>query len=73
MNFSTKAFWVNMHDLPISCLNAKMGNHIGNTIGMFKACDVDEDGYRRGTTLPVLIEMKLENPILRGRFINVEG
>lgn len=73
MDFSTEVFWVNMHDLLISCMNVKMGNHIGSTIGVVKDCDVNEDGFGWGIALYVLIEMKLEKPISIGRFLNVEG
>lgn len=73
VDFSTVAFWVNMHDLPIGCMNAKMRNYVGSTIGVVKECDVNKDGSRWGITLRVLIKMMLEKPISRGRFINVEG
>lgn len=42
--FSMEEFRVNMHDQPISCMNAIMGNHRGNMIRVVKDCNVNEDG-----------------------------
>lgn len=33
MEFSTKVFWVQTHDLPIACMNETIGGEIGSTIG----------------------------------------
>lgn len=73
MDFSSEAFWVNMHDLPIRCMNAEMGNQLGSTIGVVRDCDVNKDGSGWGMALRVLIKLKLEKPITRVRFLNVEG
>lgn len=39
MDFSKEAFWVQLHNLPIACMNAEIGNQIGSTIGVVKECD----------------------------------
>lgn len=62
-----------MHDLPIGCMNDKMGKSIGRMLRVVKECDANEDGYGCGITQRVLIKMKLDKHISRGRFINVEG
>lgn len=73
MDFSTEAFWYNTHDLPIGCINVKIGNHVGSLIWVVQECNVNEDGTGWGITLRMHIELKLEKPISRGQFINVEG
>lgn len=44
MNFNTKVFWVHMHILPITCMNAKLGSQIGKNIGNVTKYDVRDDG-----------------------------
>lgn len=51
MDFSNEIFWIQMHNLPLACINEFMGNLIGNNIGSIKECDVDADGTRWGKTL----------------------
>lgn len=71
MEFLKEIFWVQMHDLPIGCLNVEIGTHIGSTIGEVKACDADKDGSGWEKALRVLIEMDLQNPIPRGRTVRI--
>lgn len=73
MDFTNEAFWVHIHDLPIGCMNIKMGTHIGNTIGTIKTCDVNKDSLGWGKALQMLIEMDLRKPISCRRTINVMG
>lgn len=40
MDFSKKIFWVHMHDLPIGCMNEKIGTNIEKIIGTVKQCNV---------------------------------
>lgn len=71
--FFTKEFWVHFHNLPLSCMNQKMGKNRANTVDLFKACEVHEDGSGWGTVLRVLIELEIHKPIARSRTINVQG
>lgn len=34
MNFSMEALWVNMHDIPIGCMDAEMWSQIGRKYGL---------------------------------------
>lgn len=66
MNFNSEVFWVNMHTLPISCMNEVMVNDIGKTIEKVWECDVSgENGMRWGKMLRVLVEINLFQPICR--------
>lgn len=73
IDFSTKDFWVQFHNLPLGCMNPKMGKNIANTVGSFKDCEIQEDGLSWGSVLQALIEMNIQQPIARGRTINVQG
>lgn len=73
MEFSKEAFWVQMHDLPITCMNQEMRTFIGNTIEEVKKCDVHTDGKAWGKVLRILIEINLLKPITRSRTLNIKG
>lgn len=44
-------------------MNEKIGTQIGKTLGVVRACDVDEDGYRWAKVLRIYEEMDLDKPI----------
>lgn len=50
-----------------------MGKQIGDTIKVFKSCEVKEDGTGWGVILLVRIEVELQKLIARGRTINDKG
>lgn len=45
IDFSKEIFWVHLHNLPIGCMDEKIGPQIGKTLGALKTCDVDVDGF----------------------------
>lgn len=73
MNFSNEILWVQLHNLPIRCMNEKIGSQIGEMQGIMKACNVDVDGSSWGLVLRLYIEMDLQIPLARGYTINVRG
>lgn len=73
MEFNTKVFWVQMHNLPIACMNETIGREIGSTIGKVQDFDVQVDRTEWGKTLWVLIELDLYKPITKGQILNVDG
>lgn len=73
MNLSSESFWVQIHDLPIACMNEDIGTQIRKTIGRVKACDVQSDDLSWGIVLRTLIELDLHKPIARGCTLNVKG
>lgn len=54
-----------MHNLPLCCIYTEIGKQIRNTIGVFKNCDVKDDGSGWGVVLRVCIEMELQKPTTR--------
>lgn len=73
MRFTTENFWIHFHNLPLGYMNAKMDKQIGDTIGIFNDCEVQDDGNSWGTVLRVLLEIELQKPTTRERTINVQG
>lgn len=73
MDFSREIFWVQCRIIPIGCMNARIGTHIGNTLGVFKDCDVEKDGPGWARVLCLCIEMDLHKPLSRWRAINIHG
>lgn len=73
MDVFREFFWLQMHDLPIACMNEEMGTFIGNTIGTVKECDVQNDGSGWDAVLRVLIELDIHKRITRGQTLNVKG
>lgn len=60
-----------MHDLPMACMNGKIGRMTGSAIGRVHDYDVDKEGRAWGHTLRIYIEVENQKPLPRGRFINV--
>lgn len=73
MNFNIEVFWLHMHDLPITCMNEKLGLKIGKTIRQVKECVVRVNGIGWGKVFRILIKVDITQPITRGRTINVKG
>lgn len=73
MSFSRESFWIQMHDLPIWCMNEKIETNIGKSISVVQQCDVQKDGSGWENALRVCIELDLPKPITRGRTLNLQG
>lgn len=48
MDFSKVLFWVQVHDMPLTCMNREVGIRIGQSIGMVEDIDVTGDGVGWG-------------------------
>lgn len=57
MTFTIEMFWIHMHDLPMACMNGKMGKLIGSAIEKVQVCDVDKHSKAWGQTLRAYIEI----------------
>lgn len=51
----------------------EMGKLIGSAFGQVRDCDVDKDGKAWGQSLRVYINIILQKPISRERFLNMSG
>ena len=64
MVFTQSIFWVQIHDMPLVCMNRMVGTRIGESIGAVEDIDVEDDGtgWGRYLCVRVLIDiMKLSN------------
>lgn len=63
MQFEQEEFWVQMHNLPLACMNKSIREQIGNTIGNVVEMDVNEDGLGWGSCLTERIECDLRKVV----------
>lgn len=73
IQFNTETFWVQLHKLPIMCMNGFYSNLIGKTIEKVLEVDVEEDDTVCGHFLLVRIEINITKPLPRGRPLKVMG
>ncbi|KAF5459673.1 hypothetical protein F2P56_019600 [Juglans regia] len=69
MNFDQECFWIQMLNLPLSCMMLGMGEQIGDSVGTVKGVDVHEHELAWGRVLRVQISCDLKKPLARGRTI----
>lgn len=73
MSFDREALWVQLHHLPLACMNSDVGRQIGDTIRVVKEVDAQENGLAWGDFLKMKIEIDLRKLISQGRTVNVKG
>lgn len=73
MMFSHSPFWVQVHDMPLICMNKGVGTKIGNSLGELVAVDVAGDGGSWGRSLRLRIILDLSKPLERGHALHVGG
>jgi hypothetical protein len=66
MIFDSLDIWVRVLDLPMDMMNRAYGELIGGWIGKFISVDVDEEGMAWGEDLRIRVEIKVDQPLLRG-------
>jgi hypothetical protein len=44
MDFTKALFWVQVHDMPLTCMTKEVGLRIGGTLGTVDEVDVTSDG-----------------------------
>lgn len=72
-HFDTEVFWLQLHHLPIHCLNRHYGNLIGESIRRVIKVDVDIEDTCWGPFLQVRVEISLMKSLTRGQFLHVNG
>lgn len=73
IEFSKTALWVQIHGLPLVCMNKDVCHKIGNSLGTVRGIDVGEDGIGWGRYIRVRVEIDLGRPLARGRLLNLMG
>lgn len=71
--FTHTNLWVQLHNLPLGCMNIEVGTRIEYTIGTILQVDVDYkvDCWRKW--LRVLVEVDLMKPLARGKTLELIG
>lgn len=73
MKFKHELFWVQMHNLPLACMNGNIGEQIRGSIGKVIEVDTQEDGLGWGCSLRIRVECDLGKVVTRGRTMNIQG
>jgi hypothetical protein len=71
MTFDSLDIWVRVLDLPMDMMNRTFGKVIGGWIGKYISVDVDDEGMAWGEELRIRVEIRVDQPLLRG--VNVGG
>lgn len=70
-NFDTVSFWIQIHDLPLSCMNKNNTVAIGNTLGEVEQVDASPSGDCRGCYLRLRVNINITQPLYRRRYVNL--
>ncbi|XP_062166157.1 uncharacterized protein LOC133872604 [Alnus glutinosa] len=73
MDFSKSPFWIQIHDLPLVCMNREVGLKIGASIGEVEDVKVSGDGGGWSRGLRVRVQVDLTKPLERGRVLKFNG
>jgi hypothetical protein len=73
MEFTHSPFWVQVHDMPLLCMNKAVGMRIGESMGEVEDVDVSGDGSGWGRCLRIRVRVNLLQPLERGRALQVGG
>jgi hypothetical protein len=73
MDFSKVLLWVQVHDMPLMCMNRDVGVKIGQSIGMVEEIDVTGDGVGCGKCLRIRVYVDITKLLERGRALVLNG
>lgn len=70
--FDTEAIWLQLHNLPMTCIDEFYGERIRESIGKVLNVDIGADDIGWGCSLRVRVEVNLSKSLSRGRVINID-
>jgi hypothetical protein len=73
MEFTHSPFWVQVHNMPLICMNNTMGTKIGKSLGEVDDIDVAGDGLGWGRCLRICVRINLQDPLEHGRALQLGG
>ncbi|KAK0573955.1 hypothetical protein LWI29_016143 [Acer saccharum] len=73
MKFSQVEFWVQIHNVPLLCMNKEIGMFLGRMIGEVTDIDVGPSGYCLGKFLRLRIVIEIDKPLLRCLRVDLLG
>lgn len=72
LRFDHTPIWVQIHNIPIICMNKQTRQHLGSMIGSVIKVDQGEDGDYLGTFIRVRIMLDISKPLKRGLRVKVQ-
>jgi hypothetical protein len=73
MEFTHSPFWIQVHDMPLLCMNKIVGQKIGESMGVVEDVDITGDGSGWGRCLRIRVTVHLQEPLERGRALQLGG
>jgi hypothetical protein len=73
LDFTLSPIWVQIHNMPLGCMNRAVGTQIGSTLGKVEEVAIAEDDVGWGRFLRVRVMINLFKPLERGRTLFVAG
>jgi hypothetical protein len=73
LEFNHSPFWVQVHNMPLLCMNKNVGTKIGNSLGDLADVDVAGNGLGWGSYLRLRVSLDITKPLDRGRALNFAG
>jgi hypothetical protein len=73
MQFQHTPIWIQVHDLPLLCMNRGVGTKIGASLGEIVDVDMAGDGAGWGRCLRLRVVIDIFKPLERGRALNFGG
>jgi hypothetical protein len=73
LEFNRSPFWVQVHDMPLLCMNKNVGTKIGKSLGDLEDVDVAGNGLGWGSYLRLRVSLDITKPLDRGRALNLRN
>jgi hypothetical protein len=73
MNFNHSPFWVQVHDMPLVCMNREIEHKIKITLGMVEDVYVTGDGVGWGHCLCIRVHLDVTKPLEQGHALMING
>jgi hypothetical protein len=73
LEFNQSPFWVQVHNMPLVCMNKNVGTKIGSSMGILEEVDVAGDERGWGNYLRLRVILDITKPLDRGRALNMGG
>jgi hypothetical protein len=73
LDFSHSPFWVQVHDMPLLCMNKNVGTKIGNSLGELQKVDVVGNRLGWVSYLRLRVSLDITKPLDHGRALKFAG
>ena len=73
VTFQRSPFWIRVFNIPITIMNATVGNYIANEIDIPLLVDAPKSGLAWGPFLHIRVDVDITKLLMRGKMIQVEG